>query len=1141
MADFIHLRSHSSYSICDGLASPAMLARKAKELGYMALALTDEANLFASRKFFEAAKEQAIKPLLGMDFFVVDDNAHPFRITALVKDKEGYENLIRLATYAQTKNGEQNQRGSVPRSFFADHRHGLLVLGGAGEGDVGEALLRNDKQTAAARLRWWLDLCGDDYYLELQRLGRVNEEVVNTETLLLAQEHSCPVLATNNARFLSREDFDVHRLRVCIHRNQVVDLDKQNEDYLATQYLRSAEEMKELFADLPEALENTVLAARRCNFILGSQSCLPVYPHKGEQDAASLLRKQAYEGIEKLLGSDWQQLREGEYERRLNMELQTIADMGYSDYFLIVADFVRWAKENQIAVGPGRGSGAGSLVSYATSITTLDPLVHNLFFERFLNPGRGSMPDFDIDVCMERREEVIDYIRTTYGEEAAVQIISFGTMGARAAVRDVTRVLNKPFGLGDRIARLIPETLGATLASAIAEQPDLKDLIEQDEEARNIFHQAQKLEGTVRHTGSHAAGLVITAGAVSDHCPLYADDRGSLLTQLDKDDLESQGLVKFDVLGLRTLTVIDHTIKMIKRYKGVDLDLVELSLEDKATFDLISSAQTYAVFQLESGGMRDVARQMKPKSFEDIVALIALFRPGPMELIEDFIKNKEAVEKGEEIDYPHPKLQEILRPTYGIPVYQEQIMQMAQALAGFSLSQADVLRHAMGKKKRDVMQQQQQLFIEGAKRQGDKEADAKKLFEMIEKFAGYGFNRSHSVGYALLAYWTAYLKTHYPQYFLAAYMTSETNNHKKIARLVEEAQRLKVKISPPDINHGAAEFGFSEDGETIRYGLAAVKGVGRRAALSLVNERKRGPYKGFFDFCARAEERILTRPFLENLVRAGAFHLLEPNQSLLMHNIERGIHHNKRTQEARQSAAGDMFASSLNQEIFVRNHSPAPWSASRRLQEERAALGFCLRGDAFSIYKNEVRRYIQTTIADISSKKEATVCGRIAHLRKILRPGSRDIITFTLFDDKGSLITRIGSESYERKKHLLSEDQVIVVKGALSEHTDNPWLRASSIHGLEYLRVLHCSALCLELREAEISQQRLQLLREGLGVFFHRAGLPMYLRLATPSCSFSIRFLKNNHIIPSNGCMEKIEEIFPEGKLLLPLKSAASH
>ncbi len=1139
MADFIHLRSHSSYSICDGLASPVALVQKAKELGYPALALTDEANLFASRKFFEAAKEHAIKSLLGMDLFIMDDNGRYYRITALVKDKEGYENLIQLATCAQSENG--SRRGAVPRSFFTRHKGGLLVLSGAMEGDVGEALTQNDSQLAADRLKWWLDLCGDDYYLELQRLGRVNEEVVNAETLILAQKYSCPPLATNDVRFLEQKDFDTHHLRVCIHHNQTIE-DAEQTAYLDTQYLRSAEEMRQLFGDLPTVLENTVLAARRCNLLLGSESRLPIYPHKEGQDGASFLHDLAYEGIKGLLGEDWRQLRDGEYKKRLDRELKIIADMGYSDYFLIVADFVRWAKSKHIAVGPGRGSGTGSLVSYAISITTLDPLIHNLFFERFLNPGRASMPDFDIDVCMERRDEVIDYIRSTYGEESAVQIISFGTMGARAAVRDVTRVLNKPFGLGDKIARLIPEMPGATLAGALMEQPDLEALIEQDTEAKNIFNQAKKLEGTVRHTGSHAAGLVITSGEVANHCPLYEDDRNNLLTQLDKDDLEAQGLVKFDVLGLRTLTVIDHSLKMIKAYEGLELDMTKLSLEDEATFDLISRAQTYAVFQLESSGMRDVARRMRPKSFEDVVALLALFRPGPMELIGKFIANKQAVEKEKEIDYPHsdPKLQSILRPTYGIPVYQDQIMQMAQALAGFSLSQADVLRHAMGKKKKDVMKRQQQLFIAGAREQGYKEADAKNLFEMIESFAGYGFNRSHSVGYALLAYWTAYLKAHYPRYFLAAYMTSETNNHKKIARLVEEAQRLKISVSPPAINQSAAEFGCVKGSKTISFGLAAIKGVGRRAALSMVKERAAGNYKGFFDFCARMDDRILTRPLLENLVRAGVFHLLEPNQSLLMDNIERGMHHNKKTRDALVSAAGDMFASSLNQEIFVRDRSCRPWGASRKLKEEKVALGFCLKGDAFRIYKSEIRRYIQTTSADANSRKEMTFCGRIGHLRRILKPGSKDAAAFTLFDEKGSLLVRVGAESWGKKRYLLNEDQIIVVKGRLNTHADNSWLVARSIHGLEYLRVLHCSLMCLELSETHMSPQKLQLLKEGLEVFFHRAGLPLYLRLLAPSYDYTIRLFKSNHVVPSNDSIERIEEIFPEGKISLPLRSAES-
>ena len=1134
MSEFIHLRAHSTYSIKDGLAFPAALVEKAKELDYPALALTDEAYMFAALKFFTAAKEHAIKPILGMDFFITDTSSTRYRVTTLVKSKEGYGNLMRLSTHAQTVSAQKRQRGSVPRTIFAQHSGGLLVLSGASEGDVGQALMRGDKKAANEHLRWWQDLCKDDYYLELQRLGRTGEEVMIAETLVLAKECSCPLLATNDVRFLAAEDFDAHRLRVCIGRGETMGGERRKDLYQKTQFLRAPAEMAQLFSDIPEALENTMLAARRCSFILHPQPCLPVYPLKEKEDAATMLKKQAYAGIEELLGENWTRLRDGEYQKRLDMELKVIADVGYSDYFLIVGDFVRWAKNQNIAVGPGRGSGAGSLVAYAISITALDPLVHSLLFERFLNPGRGSMPDFDIDVCMERRDEVIDYIRTTYGEEAAVHIISFGTMGARGVIRDVTRVLNKPFSLGDKIAQLIPEMPGMTLESAIKEQDGLKQLIEQDEEARNIFTQARKLEGTVRQTGSHAAGLVITSDAVANHCPLYADD-DNLLTQFDKDDLESLGLVKFDVLGLRTLTVIDHTLKMIRQHEHKEIDMAKLPLNDPETFKVISSAQTYAVFQLESSGMRDVARRMKPQSFEDIAALNALFRPGPMELIDDFIKNKETIEKGEKIKYPHPKLEPILSLTYGIPIYQEQIMQMAQALAGFSLTEADVLRHAMAKKKKGVMREQEELFIRGVVQKGGKKKDAENLFALVEKFAGYGFNRSHSVGYALLAYWTAYLKTHHPQSFLAAYMTSEVNNHKKIARLVEEAQRLKIKVLPPDINEDQAEFSLTKNSKAIRYGLASIKGIGRRAARAIVAERRKEPYKGFFDLCARIEEKILTRPFLENLVRAGAFHSLEKNQALLMNNIERGILHNRKIHAAADQAVGDMFATSLKREIFIQGETPRAWGTSRSLNEEKLALGFCLRGDAFNIYKKELRRYIKADISDIRRQKEQMICGRIAHLRRLNYP--QNMMSFTLYDDKTSLPIRLHPQAYANKEHLLADNMVVAVKGRLGEKTDLPLFYAKSIHGLEYLRIHHCAALCLESQEQQINKQRLDMLKEALRIFVHKVGLPFYIKVHNGKMAYRVRFLKNSQIVPSNECLEKLTEILPEAKTSLPLSS----
>ena len=1144
MSRFIHLCTHSSYSIRDGLASPHALIKKVKELGYPAVALTDEANMFAVLKFFHSAWEEGIKPILGMDLSLIDEKSSPHRISLLVKDATGYQNLMQLSTYAQTPHTHNGQRGCVPRDFFVEHSRGLLVLSGAADGDIGKALLKGDSAAAEESLKWWLDLCGDNYYLELHRLGLPQEERLISETLLLAKTHKCPPLATNDVRFLIPDDFEVHRLRVCIHHNEVMGRERRSPLYQKTQYLRPPAEMEKLFADIPAALENTALAVQRCNFSFKEQSNLPVYPYKGKETAASLLRKNAYAGMAEVVGTDWIKKRGGEYQKRLHTELEIIAAMGFGDYFLIVSDFVRWAKDQDIAVGPGRGSGAGSLVAYATSITGLDPLVHNLFFERFLNPGRAAMPDFDIDICMERRDEVIHYIRATYGEKHAVQIISFGTMGARGVIRDVTRALGKPFGLGDKIARLIPETIHIKLSTALVAQPALKEIIDEDEEAHTVYDYATALEGVVRHTGSHAAGLVITPRPVAHHCPLYADDQ-NLVTQFDKDDLEIVGLVKFDVLGLRTLTVIDESLRLIKKYEEKDVNMDDLPLDDGKTLQLVRSAQTYGIFQLESRGMRDVAKRMEPQSFEDIIALIALFRPGPMELIDKFIENKKRIEKEKAITYPHPSLEDVLRPTYGIAVYQEQIMQMAQILAGFSLAQADVLRHAMGKKKMAIMQEQQQAFIQGAVRQGYQREKAEELFTTVEKFAGYGFNRSHSVGYALLAYRTAYLKVHHPRAFLAATMSSEILNHKKIARLIEEAQSLKIKIMPPDINESPAAFDLTEDGKSISYGLAYIKGIGRKAAKHIVAERQQGSYRGFFDFCRRADGKILTRPLLESLIRAGAFLRLETNQALLMESIERGAQHNKNSALAADMGLSDMFAGALKKEIFM--DAPSPWHASRALKEEKTALGFALRGDAFKIYKEELRGYIQTSLNDIykgdgrtahrrnryGSKSMSTLCGRIAHRRNIARAGKKDIITFSLQDDTGDITVRLEPQVYEKKERLIVDDNILIAKGYIDAYKNVIYLQGAEIYGMEYLRSMHCKGLLLETNVEKISRKKLAHLKESILPYTQQQGLPLYLQIRTDRVNYRVRFLKKSMITPSNECMDVLREIFPESAVLL--------
>ena len=1142
MNDFVHLRVHSTYSIKDGLAFPKQIVEWANKMKSPAVALTDEANLFGAIKFSQAAREEGIKPILGMDFLICNHLEDPltYRVCVLAANDIGYKNLSYLSSWTQTVAAESNKRGLITRDFFASHCEGLIVLSGGAKGDVGHPIINGNEDVARNNLQWWLELCGDNYYLELQRLGLPYEESLIMSTLKLAKEYNCAPIATNDVRFMRSEDYESHRARVNINRNEILGRERDTHPYVNSQFMKEPQDMVKLFADIPQAIENTVRVAERCNFLIRQEHNLPHYPFKGEENGRDMLKRLSYEGMTKMSGADWRKDKDGEYLKRLTKELTVIDEMNYNDYFLIVSDFVNWARGHNIPVGPGRGSGGGSLVAYATGVTGLDPLEHNLLFERFLNQGRGSMPDFDIDVCMDRRDEVINYLKNSFGKENAVQIISFGTMGAKGVVRDATRVLGKPYGLGDKISNMIPQ--GFDLATALAADASMKEFIEQNQEAQQVFDLACKLEGQVRHTGLHAAGLVIAPGAVKDYCPLYMDEEGKSLCQYDKDDLEEIGLVKFDILGLRTLTVIEETLALIKQTDNKEIDMTNLPADDKATMQMIRSGATYSVFQLESSGMRDVAKRMQPKTFEDIVALIALFRPGPMDLIDDFIKNKQTIEEGKDIEYPDESLEDIMRPTYGIAVYQEQVMQMAQKLAGFSLSQADTLRHAMGKKKMDVMAKQKVAFIKGAVVNGYEENKAEYFFKIIEKFAGYGFNRSHSVGYGLLAYWTAYLKIHYKVHFLTANMSSELNNVKKIAALAEECRKLNINLLPPDINRSPAKFGIRKEDNSyvIDYGLGAIKGVGINSAIAIATERKSGEYKSMLDLCSRLDPKNLSSSMLESLVRAGAFSSLEQNQSLLFSSIEQGLQINRKHFQERTQGLGDMFGESLKQAILPKGTVPNEWSAARISREEHKSLGFYLCHNPFNIYKDELRRYVANLVADLSVNKEAVVCGRIYGIRPIFR-NNRKMYRLSLIDESGQVQARCFEEAFNNKEHLLKNENIIAAKGKLVSFQESreAVFQINRLYGLEDLRAVHCRAIKIDSKVNDISEENLDKIKDAIIPYLHDKGLPIFLTILNDEDKLKykveLQLLKNSRVLPSNSCLESLEEIMPKARMhLLP-------
>ncbi len=868
---FIHLRVHTEFSLSDGLIRIKPLISAMANAKTPSVAVTDQSNLCALIKFYSSAMDAGIKPICGADLWVENpaDEQAPSRLILLCMDEQGYHNLTELVSRAFMEN-QKYDKALVKREWVMAQSGGLIALSGATEGEIGRALLSGRQELAGELLGQWMAAFPDRFYLELQRTNRVGDEECVHKSVLLAAQSGCPVVATNDVMFMSRDDFEAHESRVCIGEGVVLDDPRREHRYSEEQYLKSEDEMVALFADIPEALVNSVEIAKRCsiNVKLG-EYFLPEYPVPEGKSMDQFFREFSHQGLterlEFLFDTQAPEYPETEklYRERLDFELDTILQMGFPGYFLIVMDFIQWSKNNGIPVGPGRGSGAGSLVAYAQKITDLDPIKYDLLFERFLNPERVSMPDFDVDFCMEGRDRVIEYVARTYGRDAVSQIITFGTMAAKAVVRDVARVQGKSYGLADRLSKMIPFEIGMTLSKAYEQEEAIREFLETDEEAAEIWEMAIKLEGVTRNVGKHAGGVVIAPTKLTDFAPLYCDEHGKgVVTQYDKNDVEYAGLVKFDFLGLRTLTIIDWALKLInprRAQRGEEPLVIEsIDLEDKSAYDMLKRAETTAVFQLESRGMKDLIKRLQPDCFEDIIALVALFRPGPLQsgMVDNFINRKHGREalSFPDSQYQHEWLEPILQPTYGIILYQEQVMQIAQVLAGYTLGGADMLRRAMGKKKPEEMAKQRAVFEEGAISQGVDGQLAMKIFDLVEKFAGYGFNKSHSAAYALVSYQTLWLKAHYPSEFMAAVMSSDKQNTDKVVTFIEECRDMGLTVLPPSVNSGAYMFGVNDSSHII-YGLGAIKGVGEGPIEAIVRARNDGgPFKDLFDFCDRVAE-----------------------------------------------------------------------------------------------------------------------------------------------------------------------------------------------------------------------------------------------------------------------------------------------
>jgi len=1070
---FVHLRMHSEFSLIDSMIriKPLMKALQAEQMP--AIALTDQSTMSGMIKFYKAAQSAGIKPICGCDVFIAETteaDATISRMTLLAMDSKGYLNLTELVSRS-FQEGQIDGKAIIQKQWLADKSEGLIVLSGAAEGEIGRALINRGVAEAEQILRYWIGLFGDRFYLEVQRTGRQYDEDCLHLSAQLAQLAKVPIVATNDVMFVSAEDFEAHETRVCINQSMTLDDPRRLKAYSNQQYLRSAEEMQALFVDLPSALENSVHIAKRCNLDiqLGHYS-LPNFPVPDGLTMDEFFGKVSRDGLEKRLKvildakDPKYQAHRKIFDDRLEFELNIICQMGFPGYFLIVMDFIHWAKDNDIPVGPGRGSGAGSLVAYVLEITDLDPLKYDLLFERFLNPERVSMPDFDIDFCMDNRDRVIEYVSQTYGKDAVSQIITFGTMAAKAVVRDVARVQGKPFGLADKLSKLIPFEVGITLSKAVEQENTLREFIENNDEVQEIMDMAYQLEGLTRNVGKHAGGVVIAPTKLTDFSPLYCDADGSgLVTQYDKNDVEDAGLVKFDFLGLKTLTVVDWAMGMInerRQAKGEEAIAIEtIPLADEPVYKLLQGAETTGVFQLESRGMKDLIKRQLPSSFEDIIALVALFRPGPLQsgMVDDFINRKHgrAQLAWPHEDYQLDSLRPVLEPTYGIILYQEQVMQIAQVMAGYSLGEADMLRRAMGKKKPEEMAKQRAGFLAGSVANGIDEGLAGNIFDLVEKFAGYGFNKSHSAAYALVAYQTAWLKHHYPAEFMAAVLSADMQNIDKIVIFVEECRRMELPLNLPNVNESHYKFTVNSANQVV-YGLGAVKGVGEGPVAAIIEARETsGDFKDLFDFCKRVGSKKINKRVLEALVASGALDDLVPNKerSVLYSAIPDAMQ--SADQSERNSDAGmmDLFgeiaataddAASLEL-AYERHITTRSLTLKQRLKGEKDTLGLYVTGHPIDSYDHELGRFLRCRLDQLMAKKDKQwIAGLVVASRTMKTKRGKTIAFLTLDDRRARIDVALFGDTYEKYRELLQTDRLLIVEGEVSEDDYSGGLKVSA-------------------------------------------------------------------------------------------------
>ncbi|MGH8380397.1 DNA polymerase III subunit alpha [Pseudomonas sp.] len=1168
-ASFVHLRLHTEFSLVDGLVRIKPLAKALASMNMPAVAVTDQSNMCSLVKFYKNTMGSGIKPICGADLWLAnrDPDAALSRICFLAMDAKGYRNLTELISRGWVE-GQRNGLVIIERDWIPAASEGLIALSAAKEGDIGMALLNGNPDEAQALLQDWMAMFPERFYVELQRTNRAGDEEYLHAAVALADKLNAPLVATNDVRFIKQSDYDAHETRVCIGEGRALDDPRRSRNYSDQQYLKSPEEMAELFSDLPDAVANTVEIAKRCNIqVQLGKHFLPDFPTPNGMGIDDYLRHVSHEGLEERLAVLWPKETTPNYEEkrqvyldRLKFELDIIIQMGFPGYFLIVMDFIKWAKNNGVPVGPGRGSGAGSLVAYVLKITDLDPLAYDLLFERFLNPERVSMPDFDVDFCMDGRDRVIEYVADAYGRNAVSQIITFGTMAAKAVVRDVARVQGKSYGLADRLSKMIPFEVGMTLEKAFDQEEMLRDFLKTDEDAKEIWDMALKLEGVCRGTGKHAGGVVIAPTKLTDFSPIACDEEGGgLVTQFDKDDVEAAGLVKFDFLGLRTLTIIKWAMETINREQAKqglpDLNIDFIPLDDKKTYDLLQKAETTAVFQLESRGMKELIKKLKPDCLEDLIALVALFRPGPLQsgMVDDFINRKHG---RAELAYPHADyqyegLKPVLAPTYGIILYQEQVMQIAQVMAGYTLGGADMLRRAMGKKKPEEMAKQRGGFIEGCASNNIDPDLAGNIFDLVEKFAGYGFNKSHSAAYGLVSYQTAWLKTHHPAPFMAAVLSADMHNTDKVVTLIEEVRSMKLRLDAPDVNTSDFKFTVNDDGRIV-YGLGAIKGVGEGPVEAIVEARKDGPFKDLFDFCERVDLKRINKRTLDALVRSGALDRLGPyfhdelkayqanidrNRAVLLATMEEAIKAAEQTARTADSGHADLFGGLFVEEdadVYANHRKARELTLKERLRGEKDTLGLYLTGHPIDEYEGEIRRFARQRIIDLKPARDTqTVAGMIIALR-VMKNKKGDKMGFVTLDDRsGRIEASLFADAFMAAQALLQTDAMVVVEGEVSndDFSGGLRLRVKRVMSMEDARTNLAESLRLKVHSDALKGDRLA----WLGELFkrHRGACPITMEYTGSDARAMLQFGESWRIDPADGLIQALRDQFGRENVFL--------